>query len=132
MKIYFKGIFIIFVSLFLVSCQPKSIVAIENQLGCSLKGVANLDKEFHKWNDFNGDGYQIEIYSIRGDRIQTLVQAARGKGFCIYKKHDASNAILIAYNEVDEWAGYYSYRECNDSIEMLYIDTLCANYYIVM
>src|SRR5699024_2984928 len=57
-------IFLMLCPMFLFSCKENHLSQAEKIFGYPLKGKVEYLSKNEKWNNFNGNGYKVEVYKI--------------------------------------------------------------------
>lgn len=115
-------LFVITLLIFLLgsSCTNSSISEMEELVGIPMKRELTLSTEYSQWNDFNGDGYKIEVYNVSKEFIQLKLSDFKSKGF------DEYNSALWKRSEIYPYIknshGIYKIYNTRNEVDYIFIN----------
>ncbi|RRC96768.1 hypothetical protein EII32_11070 [Prevotella sp. OH937_COT-195] len=107
-----------------IACERSSLKRAENVLNFPLNNSVCFLQEYEYWNDFNGNGFRIEVYNILDmNYIRNMSEKSHLKSFNCNKKNDElRNSEYSKF--INNGAGFYKTIWKDDNIETVVIDTL--------
>lgn len=72
-----------------IACERASLKRAENLLNFSLNNSVCFLQKHEYWNDFNGNGFRVEVYNILDmNYIRNMSEKSHLKSFNCNKKYD--------------------------------------------
>ena len=62
---FMRNLTLLFLCFIFIACERPSLKRAENLLNFSLNNSVSFLQKHEYWNDFNGNGFRIEVYNIR-------------------------------------------------------------------
>ena len=121
---FMRNITLLILCLIFIDCERPSLKRAENLLNFSLNNSVSFLQKHEYWNDFNGNGFRIEVYNILDmNYIRNMSEKSHLKSFNCNKKYDAiRNSECGKF--INNGAGFYKTIWKGDNIETVVIDTL--------
>ncbi len=120
-----KTLIIVAILMFFTSCNNSKITEIETFSNLDLKGKITFKEKAEKWNDFNGNGYKVMIYSIEDNNLSELLKISKEIGFKKYNtnlnNNEFTNSELKPY--IGESTGLYKTKWKDNEIKTVIIDS---------
>src|SRR5690554_4345320 len=118
-----KFITVLIVSLMFTSCINKHLKDVEDIFGYSLKDKIEYLSKDEKWNDFNGNGFRVEIYEIID--LNYFKDKSLYKNFKSFNFKDNNNPLgNTDYSKyIQNGSGYYKTIWFENKIKTIVVDT---------
>ena|SRR5690554_542268 len=119
-----KFITALIISFMFASCTNNHLSDAEKIVGYSLKGKVEFLNKDEKWNDFNGNGYRVEVYKIL--QSSYFKERYTKEDFKSFDFKNIDNPLNNTdYSEfITNGAGFYKTVWIEDDIETVVIDTV--------
>lgn len=106
------------------SCKSQHLTDAEKIFNHSLEGKVEYIEEDENWNDFNGNGYRTEVYSILD--LKYINEKCKEEGFKLFNFKNIDNPLNnTEYSEfLQNGAGFYKTLWLEDEIKTVVVDTL--------
>lgn len=106
------------------SCTNNHLSDAEKIVGYSLKGKVEFLNKDEKWNDFNGNGYRVEVYKILDTTY--FINKPIKEGFKSFDFNKTDNPLNNTdYSEfIENGAGVYKTVWIGDDIKIIVVDTV--------
>ncbi|MBF1418245.1 hypothetical protein [Prevotella histicola] len=121
---FMRNLTLLFLCFIFIACERPSLKRAENLLNFSLNNSVSFLQKHEYWNNFNGNGFRIEVYNILDmNYIRNMSEKSHLKSFNYNKKYDAiRNSECGKF--INNGAGFYKTIWKGDNIETVVIDTL--------
>ena len=87
---FMRNLTLLFLCFIFIACERPSLKRAENLLNFSLNNSVSFLQKHEYWNDFNGNGFRIEVYDILDmNYIKNMFEKSHLKSFNYNKKYDA-------------------------------------------
>ncbi len=112
------------------SCTNSSISEMEELVGIPMKEALNPICDECHWNDFNGNGYKIEVYHISQKYLKRYGSVFKSSGFCEYDPTMWKQSEIYPY--IKNSNGLYKIFNKNDEIKYVFLNmSACTIIYFV-
>lgn len=110
------------------SCKSQHLTDAEKVFNHSLKGKVEYMEKDENWNDFNGNGYRTEVYSILD--LNYIKEKSKQEDFKSFDFKSIGNPLNNTdYSKfLKNGAGFYKTVWLEDEIKTVVVDTLNSKF----
>lgn len=118
-----KLITVLIISLMFSSCENKNLSDVEKFFGDSLIDKVEYLSSDEKWNDFNGNGFKVDVYEIID--LNYIKDKSVYKNFKTFNFNESKNPLNNTdYSKyIENGSGFYKTIWLENEIKTIVVDT---------